>query len=116
MRFSKTRWLIISLQLATIFSIGIAALAAIIKGLLVPALYWIFNDIWKWMPFNRWLGYVLIGFCGGIMMGVCLTLYMWIQQTSSSVPVKASITIFVVAGTCAFFFGSVSLIKFFIPI
>ena len=102
-------------QLAIIYAIGNAVLAAVIKGLLVPALVWLFNDIWQRMPFNRWLGYVLIGFCIGIMTGIFLTLHVWLQKTSESLLTKSLTAISVIAGTCVFVFGSAILIKIFLP-
>lgn len=96
MRASKFRWLALFTNLAFWFAFVFALVGAIVRGLLVPTLGWLFNGAWLWEPFGSWLRYVVLGAVGGILAGALLTNYQWLVQTSSSLARKVITTALVV--------------------
>lgn len=81
------------LKLAVMFVVGLALVAAICTGLVVPVVVWSEISIWQWMPFNRWAGYVVKGGGCGIVMAGALTTYAWLTQTSASMLKKMLVAV-----------------------
>jgi hypothetical protein len=80
MKYPRYWWIVrfiqIALVLTLIFMFGVALLA----GLWYPTSSWLFADGWQWMPFDRWLRYVLVCIPIGLWAAFLLTAYEWWQN------------------------------------
>ena len=68
---------------AVVWIFGVMAITLIGGGLGYPLMRWLFADGWQWMPFDKWLTYVLGGIPIGFMAGGFMTLGEWLQHTDA---------------------------------
>lgn len=87
-RYFAVRAIVNTISLTIIFGLGM---------LIIPSYVWMFTHKFEWMPFNRWLGYTLLGVPIGIMAAGMLTLYEWTQRTDA--PVMKRLVIIVLIST-----------------
>lgn len=67
-------------QFAIVLSLALMLGMALIAGLWAPTSHWLFHGGWQWMPFDRWIRYVLVCIPIALLMALVFTAYEWWQS------------------------------------
>lgn len=80
MKLTRYWWFFRFMQYGFILSFAFMVTVGIGGGLWYPISSWLFADIWQWMPFDRWLHYILLCIPSGLWAAFGLTAYEWWQN------------------------------------
>lgn len=100
MRLPTYWWFARFAQFALVLSIAFALITGVGVGLWPSFYVWLTADEWHWMPFDRWMLYVVKAAIGGVVAGALSTNYEWLAQTPSSL-LRKVLTTAVVVALCA---------------
>lgn len=82
---------------AVVLPVSLSIASGLACFLVIPPLAWFFTNQWKWLSFNEWMGYVLLGIPSGIMMAGMMTLILWYEKTDTPLVKKIVISAVVAA-------------------
>ena len=90
---------------AVVWIFGVIAIVVVGGGIGHPLMMRLFADGWQWMPFDKWLMYVLFSIPGGLFAGSLFTYGEWLQHDSSTLKqriIVLSLILLVVVYPCLF--------------